>query len=131
MFSLISKAYAETAAPAASSAAAPAAAAGGAPPSTMEGALKQFAPLVLIFAVFYFMLIRPQQKRYEQHKKMVEGLRRGDRVVTGGGFIGTVVKVEGDEAVVEIAEGVKVSVVKSTITQVNAKTEPSPTANNN
>jgi preprotein translocase subunit YajC len=133
MFSLISKAYAETAAPAAATAAAPGAAAG-APPNTIEAALMQFAPLILIFAVFYFMLIRPQQKRYEQHKKMVEGLRRGDRVVTGGGFIGTVVKVEGDEAVVEIADGVKVSVVKSTITQVNAKTEPaaaSSSANNN
>ncbi len=117
MFSLISKAYAQTAeTPAAAT-----------PPdgqNTMEGALMQFLPLLLIFGVFYFMLIRPQQKKYERHKAMVEGLRRGDRVVTGGGLIGTVAKVEGDEAVVEIADGVKVTVVKSTITQVNAKTEP-------
>ncbi|MBI3418954.1 MAG: preprotein translocase subunit YajC [Proteobacteria bacterium] len=117
MLSLISQAFAETAPSAAPAPQGPAS-------NTVEGALMQFVPLFLIFGVFYFFLIRPQQKKYEQHKTMVEGLRRGDRVVTGGGFIGTVVKVEGDEAVVEIADGVKVTVVKSTITQVNAKTEP-------
>jgi preprotein translocase subunit YajC len=135
MFSLISEAHAQTtvttppttgtttATPAASTTPP-----GATPPNSLEGMLMQFMPLILIFAVFYFMLIRPQQKRYEQHKTMVEGLRRGDRVVTGGGFIGTVVKVEGDEAVVEIAENVKVTVVKSTITAVNSKTEPDAAA---
>ena len=120
MFSLISEAHAETTA-AVGAAPAPQ----GPASNTMEGALMQFAPLFLIFAVFYFMLIRPQQKRYKEHQSMVEGLRRGDKVVTGGGFVGTVVRVEGDEAVVEIAKGVEVTVVKTTITSVNAKTEPS------
>lgn len=115
---LISEAFAQTAAPAA-------AAAGGAPQS-VDGVLMQFLPLFLIFGVFYFLLIRPQQKRYEQHKSMVEGIRRGDKVVTGGGILGTVVRADmGDEVLVEIADNVKVRVLKSTITSVNAKTEPS------
>jgi preprotein translocase subunit YajC len=120
MFSLISEAHAQTTAATGAVAPAPQ----GPASNTMESTLMQFAPLFLIFAVFYFMLIRPQQKRFNDHKKMVEGMRRGDRVVTGGGFIGTVVRVDGDEAVVEIANGVQVTVVKSTITSINAKTEP-------
>lgn len=113
----ISEAFAQTAAPAAGAAQA-------APPST-EGVLMQFLPLFLIFGVFYFLLIRPQQKRYEDHKTMVSGLRRGDKVITGGGIIGTVVRVEGDNEVsVEIAENVKVRVMKDTITKVVSKTEP-------
>lgn len=114
---LISDAFAQTAAPVA-------AAAGAAPPATVEGTLMQFLPLFLIFGVFYFMLIRPQQKKYEQHKTMVEGIRRGDKVVTAGGILGTVTRADtGDEVVVEIADNVKVRVLKSTITAVNAKTE--------
>ncbi|MDX1922491.1 MAG: preprotein translocase subunit YajC [Alphaproteobacteria bacterium] len=106
----------------AQTAAAPATA--GAPPATVDGVLMQFLPLFLIFGVFYFLLIRPQQKKYEQHKQMVEGIRRGDKVVTAGGILGTVVRADtGDEVLVEIAENVKVRVVKSTITAVNAKTE--------
>lgn len=82
-------------------------------------------PLVLIFVVFYFLLIRPQQKKVKDHKTMLGALRRGDRVVTGGGIIGTVIKVpEGDEAVVEITEGVRVRVVRSTIQSVISRTEP-------
>ena len=81
-------------------------------------------PLVLIFVVFYFLLIRPQQKRVKEHKAMVEALRRGDRVVTGGGILGKVSKVLNDNEVqVEIAEGVKVRVQRSTITAVLSKTE--------
>ena len=84
-----------------------------------------FLPLILIFVVFYFMLIRPQQKKLKEHKAMVDGLRRGDRIVTAGGLIGTVTRVTGDEEVsVEIAEGVRVRVVRSTITTVLARTEP-------
>ncbi len=87
--------------------------------------LVQLAPLVLIFVVFYFFLIRPQQKKAKQLKEMLEALRRGDRVVTGGGIIGTVAKVVNDEEVlVEIAENTRVRVVRSTITSVLAKTEP-------
>jgi preprotein translocase subunit YajC len=87
--------------------------------------LMSFLPLVLIFVVFYFLLIRPQQKKLKEHKGMLEALRRGDRVVTGGGIIGTITKVGADdELVVEIAEGVRVRVLRSTINLVLAKTEP-------
>jgi preprotein translocase subunit YajC len=88
-------------------------------------AMMQFLPLVLIFVVFYFLLIRPQQKRAKDHKTMLSALRRGDRVVTGGGIIGTVAKVIGDDEVtVDIAEGTRVRVLRSTITTVLARTEP-------
>ena len=84
-----------------------------------------FAPLVLIFVVFYFMMIRPQQQRQKQHKSMLEALRRGDKVVTAGGIIGTVAKVVSDtEVALDIAENVRVRVVRSTISQVLAKPEP-------
>ncbi|KIC42288.1 preprotein translocase subunit YajC [Ruegeria sp. ANG-R] len=90
------------------------------------GAFAQFLPLILIFAIMYFLLIRPQQKKVKEHQAMVEAVRRGDQVVTQGGLIGKVSKVkEGDNEIeVEIAEGVKVRVVKSTIAQVLNKTEP-------
>jgi len=85
----------------------------------------QFLPIILIFVIFYFLLIRPQQQKMKQHRAMVEALRRGDEVVTSGGIIGKVSKVAEDGKVeVEIAEGVKVKVVKHTITQVLNKTEP-------
>ncbi|UEM01451.1 preprotein translocase subunit YajC [Skermanella rosea] len=87
--------------------------------------LMSFLPLILIFVVFYFLLIRPQQKKLKEHKSMLEALRRGDRVVTGGGIVGTITKVgTDDELVVEIAEGVRVRVLRSTINMVLAKTEP-------
>jgi preprotein translocase subunit YajC len=87
--------------------------------------LVQFAPFVLIFVVFYFFVIRPQQQKTRDHRSMLSALRRGDRVVTGGGIIGTVAKVVGDdEVLVDIAEGMRVRVVRSTITAVLAKTEP-------
>lgn len=90
------------------------------------GAIAQFLPLILIFGIMYFLLIRPQQKKMKQHQAMVEAVRRGDQVVTQGGLIGKVSKVkEGDNEIeVEIAENVKVRVVKSTIAQVLNKTEP-------
>lgn len=82
-------------------------------------------PLVLIFVVFYLLLIRPQQKKMKQHRAMVASVRRGDKVVTAGGVIGTVAKVVSDtEVQVEIAEGVKVRLVKGTIGEVLTKTEP-------
>ena len=91
----------------------------------MESAIAQFLPLILIFAIMYFLLIRPQQQKVKQHKAMVEALRRGDQVVTQGGLIGKVSKVEDEgELEVELAEGVRVRVVKSTIAQVLSKTEP-------
>ena len=88
-------------------------------------AFGQFIPLILIFAIMYFLLIRPQQKKVKEHAAMVEALRRGDQVVTQGGLIGKVSKVKEDNEVeVELSEGVKVRVVKSTIAQVLTKTEP-------
>jgi preprotein translocase subunit YajC len=97
-------------------------AAGGAP-----GGFDLFSllPLVLIFVVFWFLLIRPQQKKMKQHREMISAVRRGDRVLTGGGIIGTVTKVLNDtEVQVEIAEGVRVKVARATISEVLAKTEP-------
>ncbi|APX25252.1 MAG: preprotein translocase subunit YajC [Rhodobacteraceae bacterium] len=88
-------------------------------------AIAQFVPLILIFAIMYFLLIRPQQKKMKEHQKMVAALRRGDQVVTQGGIIGKVSKVkENNEVEIEIAEGVRVRVVQNTITQVISKTEP-------
>ena len=88
-------------------------------------AFGQFIPLILIFGIMYFLLIRPQQQKLKTHQAMVEALRRGDQVVTAGGLIGKVSKVKDDgEVEVEIASDVKVRVVKSTIAQVLNKTEP-------
>lgn len=93
------------------------------------GAVTSFLPLILIFAIMYFLLIRPQQKKMKEHKAMVDALRRGDQVVTQGGIIGKVSKVKEDgEVEVEIAEGVKVRVVQATISQVLSKTEPAEKA---
>jgi len=90
-----------------------------------QSQLIQFLPLVLIFVVFYFFLIRPQQRKAKDHRATLDALRRGDRVVTGGGIIGTVVRVDSpDEVVVDIADGVRVRVVRSTITSVVAKPDP-------
>jgi preprotein translocase subunit YajC len=90
-----------------------------------QSALIQFLPLVLIFIVFYFLLIRPQQKKAKDHRTMLDALRRGDRIVTGGGILGTVNKVVGPEEVeVDIAPGVRVKVLRSTITSVLAKPDP-------
>ena len=89
------------------------------------GGFGSFIPLILIFAIMYFLLIRPQQKKVKDHQKMVQALRRGDQVVTQGGVIGKVVKVKEDnELDVEIAPNLKVRVVQSTIAQVISKTEP-------
>jgi preprotein translocase subunit YajC len=92
----------------------------------MDGnAIAQFLPLILIFAIMYFLLIRPQQKKMKEHTNMVKALRRGDQVVTQGGLIGKVVKVKEDNEIeVEVADGVKVRVVQTTIAQVLNKTEP-------
>ena len=84
------------------------------------GGVTQFLPLVLIFGVFYFLLIRPQQTRAKEMKAMLAALRRGDRVVTGGGILGTVQRVKegSDEIEVDIAPNVRVTVVRDTITTV-------------
>jgi preprotein translocase subunit YajC len=83
--------------------------------------LMQMAPLVLIFVVFYFLLIRPQAKRAKEHKAMVGALSAGDEVVTGGGILGKVAEVSDQFLVVEVAEGVQVKVQRHTVTQVLPK----------
>jgi len=81
-------------------------------------------PLVLIFVVFYFLLIRPQQKKMKTHRAMIEAVKRGDIVTMGGGIVGKVTKVVDDGHVeVEIAEGVRVKVLRATLADVRGKTE--------
>ena len=80
-----------------------------------ESGFAQLIPLILIFVIFYFFLIRPQQKKVKEHKAMVEGLKRGDKVITSGGITGTVERlIDNDKIEVEIAENVKVEIVKAT-----------------
>jgi preprotein translocase subunit YajC len=98
-------------------------AAGGAGP---EALLMQFLPLVALVVLFYFLMIRPQQRRMKQHQTMLGALKRGDTVVMSSGMIGKVVRVEDAEVGVEIATGVTVKVVKSMISDVRAKGEPAP-----
>ena len=88
------------------------------------GGLISFAPILLIFVIMYFLMIRPQQKKVKEHRAMIDALRRGDQVVTAGGLIGKVVKVAEGEAEIELAPNVKVRVVNGTISQVTSKTEP-------
>jgi preprotein translocase subunit YajC len=87
----------------------------------------QMLPFVLIFVIMYFLLIRPQQKRVKTHQEMIKNVRRGDTVVLNSGMIAKVTKIIDDaEAEVEIADGVKVKVIKSMIADVRNKTEPAP-----
>ncbi|MCC0076479.1 MAG: preprotein translocase subunit YajC [Rhodobacter sp.] len=87
--------------------------------------IQNLIPFVLIFGIMWFLLIRPQQKKMKEHRSMVDNLRRGDQIVTAGGIIGKVSKVKEDgEIEVEIADGIKVRVVRATITNVLSKTEP-------
>ena len=82
----------------------------------MSSNFAQFIPLILIFVIFYFFLIRPQQKRVSEHKDMVKNLKRGDEVITSGGIIGKVDRVyEDDKLEIEISDGVKVNVIKNTV----------------
>lgn len=83
-------------------------------------ALTSFLPIILIFVIFYFLLIRPQQKKMKAHREMLGQVKRGDRVLTGGGIIGNVIRVreDTDEVTVEIADGVRVEVLRGTISDV-------------
>lgn len=88
------------------------------------GGMESLLPLVLIFVVFYFLLIRPQQKKAKAHREMLGNLHRGDRIVTSGGLIGKITRIPNDaELILEIAEGVKVRVLRGMISEVSAKTE--------
>ena len=92
----------------------------------MDAGIGQFIPLILIFVIFYFFLIRPQQKKVKEHKAMVEALKRGDKVITSGGIVGTVDRVIDNEKVeVMIADNVKVEIVRATgIQGLVTKVEP-------
>ena len=86
--------------------------------------IAQFIPLILIFVIFYFFLIRPQQKRAKDHKAMVASLKRGDEIITSGGILGTIDRVmEDDRIEVIIGENVKVQIIRSTITSLFKKEE--------
>ena len=81
----------------------------------MDSGIGQFIPVILIFVIFYFFLIRPQQKKVKEHKAMVENLKRGDKVVTSGGIVGTVERIiDNDKVEVQIAENINVEVVRAT-----------------
>ncbi len=109
-----SPAYAQAASPAAG------AAAGGA------AGFIAFVPYLAIFAIFYFLIIRPQQARVKAHRAMIEAVQKGDEVVTGGGLIGKVVRVMDAELEVEVAAGVKLRVVKGTLAEVRSRNAPTP-----
>ena len=87
-------------------------------PSAGASFFIQTIPLVLVFVIFWFLLIRPQQKRMREHQSQIAAVKKGDRVVTGGGLIGKVTKVTDSEVEVELAQGVRVTAVKSTLSQV-------------
>ena len=94
------------------------AATGGAAAGGTAGFFMQIFPLILIFVIFYFLLIRPQQKRMKQHQQMVQDVKPRDTAITSGGLIGKVTKVEDNEVEMEIAQGVKVRVVKSMLSDI-------------
>ena len=91
-------------------------------------AFAQFVPLVAIFVIFYFLMIRPQQRRMKLHKAMLDAVRQGDEVVTGGGIVGKVTRIKDDELEVEVAPTVKLRVLRGTLSDV--RTKPLPAAAN-
>jgi preprotein translocase subunit YajC len=91
----------------------------------VDGLLMNILPILLMFVIFYFLLLRPQQQRVKQHREMVANIRRGDTVVTSGGIIGKVTKVRDENEIeVEIAENTRVRVIKGTVSEVRVKGEP-------
>jgi len=96
-------------------------------PGGSGGLIVQLLPFILIFAIIYFLILRPQQKRAKEHRDLVSALRRGDTVVTTGGMVGKVSKVVDDNEIsVEVAEGVKIRLMRNSVTEVRAKGEPAP-----
>lgn len=96
----------------------PAYASAGAAPSGAAGFMVSVFPLVLIFVIFYFLLIRPQQRRMKAHQAMVAAVKKNDTAVTAGGVIGKVTRVDDSEIELEIAQGVRVKVVKATLSEI-------------
>jgi preprotein translocase subunit YajC len=95
-------------------------------PDGAASLIMNIVPFLLIFVIMYFLVIRPQQRRLSEHRKLVASIKRGDTVVTSGGLIGKVDRVEEDELRVELAPSVIVRVVRSTVTDVRVKGEPAP-----
>ena len=90
----------------------------------MDSGIAQFIPLILIFVIFYFFLIRPQQKKVKEHKLMVENLKRGDRVITSGGIVGTIERIiDAEKAEVSISDNVNVEIIKSSGIQALVKSQ--------
>ncbi len=83
--------------------------------------LASFIPLILIFLIFYFLLIRPQQKKQKEHKILLESIKRGDEILSSGGILGKVLKVDNDKLTVEIAKGVNVTIIRATVADVIKK----------
>ena len=96
----------------------PAHAQAAASPAGTETFLIQMAPLVLLFVIFWFLIIRPQQRKLKAHRNMVDNVKKGDQVVTGGGLVGRVTRVLDSEVEIELAQGVKVRALKSTLSTV-------------
>ena len=93
------------------------------------GGYEMFLPFILIFVVFYFLMIRPQQKKMKAHRAMLDNLGRGDRIVTGGGIVGRIARVEGDdELIIEVAPEVRLRVVRATIADLRSRSEPAAAA---
>ena len=102
----------------------PAFAQAAAPAAGGGAAFAQFIPLILVFLIMYFLIMRPQQKKMKQHRAMIEALKKGDSVITQGGILGKVMAVRDDEVEVEIAQGVRIRVVRATIAQVVNRAVP-------
>tara|TARA_Y100000589_G_scaffold239456_1_gene226933 strand:+ start:20 stop:319 length:300 start_codon:yes stop_codon:yes gene_type:complete len=83
--------------------------------------LASFIPLILIFLIFYFLLIRPQQKKQKEHKVLLDSIQRGDEILSSGGILGKVIRVDNDKLTVEIAKGVNVIIIRSTVADVIKK----------
>ena len=83
--------------------------------------LASFIPLILIFLIFYFLLIRPQQKKQKEHKVLLDSIQRGDEILSSGGILGKVMKVDNDKLTVEISKGVNVTIIRSTVADVIKK----------
>ena len=97
-------------------------------PSAFDTLNSLIVPTVLIIGIMYFLMIRPQQRRLKEHRAMIAAIRRGDTVVTSGGIIGKVTKVDDNELQVEIADGVRIKVVRGTVSEVRTKGEAQPAA---
>ena len=89
--------------------------------SAQPSMVASFIPLILIFLIFYFLLIRPQQKKQKEHRKLLDSIQRGDEILSSGGILGKVLKVDNDKLTVEISKGVNVNIIRSTVADVIKK----------